>query len=87
MQRENMEKLVEQIRRAKQGGASSAQKTAEIQKMIAEYKEYQSSRVSPEEAEELEDLGREMNESRKTPPRGSRVNLDRKLSVRRPGKK
>jgi hypothetical protein len=55
--------------------------------MISEYKEFKSSRVSAEEAEELEDLGRELNESKNAPPRNSRVNLDRKLSVGRPGKK
>jgi hypothetical protein len=87
VKRDNMAAIVERLRKAKEAGGSPEEKTAEIQKMIAEYKEYKSSRVSAEEARELEDLGRELNESKEAPPRSPRVNIDRKLGVRQPTKK
>lgn len=87
VKRDNMEALVDRIRKAKAAGTGLDQQSAAIQKLIAEYKADKSSRVSEEEAEKLEDLGRELNESKKAPSRSSRVNINRKLTVPSAGKK
>ena len=79
--------IMERIRRAKEGGMNRAEEAAEIQRMISEYKENRSSRLSTEEAEKIDDLKRELDESKEAPPRSSRVNINRKLSVPRVPKK
>lgn len=83
VRRDNMDELVDRIRKAKAAGTGLDHQSAEIQKLIAEYKADKSSRVSEEEAEKLDDLGRELNESEKAPARSSRVNINRKLTVPR----
>jgi len=80
--RQKMEELVSRIKESNGAGAaqSPAERAAMVKKLMAELKE---SRVSPEEAEDVEDLGRELNESQNTPPNQRRTNLRRKLSIPR----
>jgi hypothetical protein len=86
IKQERLEAVAQRIRESKEAGVGPND-VAEIRKMLSEARQDQSSRVTTEEAEKLEDLGREMNESQKAPPRNSRVNINRKLSVPRAPKK
>ncbi|UCD53459.1 MAG: hypothetical protein JSW27_12560 [Phycisphaerales bacterium] len=87
VERARMEELVSRIKES--NGAGSAQSPAEraamVKKLMAEFKG--ESRVTPEEAEDVEDLGRELNESQKAPPNQRRTNLRRKLNIPRLPKK
>jgi hypothetical protein len=84
--RQKMEELVSRIKESNGPGSaqSPAERAAMVNRMMAEIKK---SRVSPEEAEDVEDLGRELNESQNTPPNQRRTNLRRKLSIPRPPKR
>ena len=79
-EREKMDELVNRIRESKDAhpGESPEDRAARVRKMMSELK---SSRVSAEEAENVEDLGRELNESQKAPPSPKRTNLRRKLNI------
>ena len=66
-------RLVEQI---KESGAQSEDRAAMVNKLISEYR---SSRVSPEEAEKVEDLGKELNGSRNVSPIRGRIGGRRRL--------
>jgi hypothetical protein len=79
--------LVGQIRELRQGGTSAPDanlspedREAAVKKLMAEYK---SSRVSPEEAEKVEDLGRELNESAEPSPAEKLRDIRRRLNIPR----
>jgi len=82
--RERMEELVGRIRESAGAGAAASpeDRAAMMKKLMAEFK---SSRVGAEEAESVEDLGRELNESQQTPPSstpgGKRTHLRKKLTI------
>ncbi len=78
--REKMEALVNRIRasRSANSAVTEEERAAMMKKLMEEFK---SSRVSPEETEDVEDLGRELNESHKAPPAQGRQNLSRKLRI------
>jgi hypothetical protein len=78
--REKIEALVSQIKESNDVGSmrSPADRAAMMKKLKLEL---EASRVSAEEAEDVEDLGRELNESQKAPPSQRRANLRRKLSI------
>lgn len=82
--RDRMEELVGRIRESASAGtaASPEDRAAMMKKLMAEFK---SSRVGAEEAESVEDLGRELNESQQAPPSstpgGKRTDLRRKLTI------
>ncbi len=78
--REKIEALVSQIKESNDAGSarSPEDRAAMMKRLTAEI---EASRVSAEEAEDVEDLGRELNESQKAPPRQGRANLRRKLSI------
>lgn len=80
--------LVDQIRELRQSDASAPDadlspedRKAAVERLIAEYKE--SSRVSPEEAERVEDLGRELNESSEPSAADRLRDARRKLTIPR----
>jgi len=79
-EREKMEELVSRIRESNNDdpGESPEDRAARVRRLMSEFK---SSRVSAEEAENVEDLGRELNESQKAPPNQKRTNLRRKLNI------
>lgn len=79
--RDRMEELVSRLRESAGAGAAASPKdrAAMMKKLMAEFK---SSRVGAEEAESVEDLGRELNESQRTPTSSEkRTNLRKKLSI------
>jgi hypothetical protein len=84
--REKMAELVSRIKESNDAGSmrSPEERAAMMKKLELEL---EASRVSAEEAEDVEDLGRELNESQKTPPSQRRANLRRKLSIPRSTKK
>ncbi len=67
--------------RLKQLGASPADKAAAVNKLISEFR---SSRVSTEETEKLEDLGKELNENKDRSRDARRHEFLRRLSAPRP---
>jgi hypothetical protein len=85
--REKMDELMERLKKDNGAGSTPEERAAEMDRVISEYKKREASRLSTEDAEKLEDLERELNESKKAPPRSSRVNIKRKLSVPRVPKK
>ena len=83
--RERLEALGNRIRAASSGNSAMTQeeRLALRKKMMDEFK---ASRVGPEETEDVEDLGRELNESHMAPPAQGRPNLPRKLRIPPPPK-
>lgn len=84
--RTRMDELVTKLRESNGAGSamSPEERAAMMKKLMSEFKE---SRMSPEEAENVEDLGRELNESQKASPNAPRTNLRKKLSIPRLPKK
>jgi len=82
-EREEALDLIRQMRELRQGDASAPDvnlSPEEANRLIAELK---SSRVSPEEAEKVEDLGRELNESAEPSPADKLRDMRRKLNIPR----
>ena len=81
-ERDKLEELANRIKAAKAAGAAGTpeERAAAIEKLVSEYK---SSRISDEEAEDVEDRGRELNASQKMSPDQKRTNLRRKLNIPR----
>ena len=80
-ERDKLEELANRIKESKAAGAAgSPEERAAMMKLMSDFK---SSRVSDEEAEDVEDLGRELNESQKMPASPKRTNLRRKLNIPR----
>jgi len=79
-ERDKMEELVNRIRESKAAGSATSpeERAAMMKKLMSEFK---SSRISDEEAEDVEDRGRELNASQKMSPDQKRTNLRRKLSI------
>ncbi len=81
--REEALDIIRQMRELRQGDASAPDvnlSPEEANRLIAELK---SSRVSPEEAEKVEDLGRELNESAEPSPADKLRDMRRKLNIPR----
>lgn len=85
--REKLDELMERLKKDNGAGSTPEERAAEMDRVISEYKKREASRLSTEDAEKIEDLGRELDESEEAPPRSSRVNINRKLSVPRVPKK
>ncbi|HPC94799.1 MAG TPA: hypothetical protein PLU87_07660 [Sedimentisphaerales bacterium] len=82
-EREEALDLIRQMRELRQGDAAATDvnlSPEEANRLIAELK---SSRVSPEEAEKVEDLGRELNESAEPSPADKLRDMRRKLTIPR----
>lgn len=83
--RERLEALGNRIRASRGGNpaVTEEERLAMMKKMVDDFK---ASRVSPEETEDVEDLGRELNESNMAPPNQGRPSLPRKLRIPPPPK-
>jgi len=80
--RARLEELANRIKESTGPGSglSPEDRAAMVKKLMSEYNE---SRVSPEEAEKVEDLGKELSESQNAAPVQQRTNLRRKLTIPR----